>query len=50
MIPTPGNKKTSRDFQDRGWLVEGVVLFIRPSAHRFQTSPVRSPSKRSSGT
>jgi len=26
MIPTPGNKKTSRDFQDRGWLVEGVVL------------------------
>jgi len=26
MIPAPGNKKTSRDFQDRGWLVEGVVL------------------------
>jgi len=27
MIPTPGNKKTSRDFQDRGWLVEGVCAF-----------------------
>jgi hypothetical protein len=25
----PGNKKTSRDFQDRGWLVEGVVLLGR---------------------
>jgi len=29
MIQTPGNKKTGRDFQDRGRLVEGVVLLGR---------------------
>src|SRR5436190_2993203 len=38
MIQSSGRKKTSRDFQDRGWLVEGIVLFSR-SAPRFQTSP-----------
>jgi hypothetical protein len=27
MISTPGNKKTSRDFQDRGWLVEGCAFY-----------------------
>jgi hypothetical protein len=45
MIDAPGvkTKKASREIQDRGWLVEGVVLFPRSSAHRFQTSPVRSP-------
>jgi hypothetical protein len=27
MVSAPGNKKTSRDFQDRGWLVEGCAFF-----------------------
>jgi hypothetical protein len=27
MMKAPEQKKTSRDFQDRGWLVEGIVLF-----------------------
>jgi hypothetical protein len=35
MIPAPGNKKTSRDFQDRGWLVEGVVLFYQVVSTSF---------------
>jgi hypothetical protein len=27
-IQNSRHKKTSRDFQDRGWLVEGIVLFL----------------------
>jgi hypothetical protein len=35
MIPTPGNKKTSRDFQDRGWLVEGVCALYQVVSTSF---------------
>jgi len=39
------HKKTSRDFQDRGWLVEGVVLFFRSSALRFKLRRSALPGK-----
>jgi hypothetical protein len=35
MIPAPGNKKTSRDFQDRGWLVEGVCALYQDVSTSF---------------
>ena len=28
MVGAPGVKKTSRDYQDRGWLVEGLCFFL----------------------
>jgi hypothetical protein len=28
MVRAPDNKKPAATFQDRGWLVEGVVLFL----------------------
>jgi hypothetical protein len=35
IIPAPGNKKASRDFQDRGWLVEGVCALYQVVSTSF---------------